>query len=153
MNPALAVVFTEIMLQVRRAETAHAARLSAQQALARLQDVGGANELTRELSGIVREYRSHRIRTKLRSMKDARYPAESALAEACGLTRRECEVLHWLACAKRDREIAAILGIAVRTARKHVEHVRAKLHVETRMAAVAAAQDLLRARSSRHHKL
>jgi DNA-binding CsgD family transcriptional regulator len=78
--------------------------------------------------------------------KSTRDPAEGALAEACGLTRRECEVLHWLAFGKRDREIAAILGIAVRTARKHVEHVRAKLHVETRMAAVAAAQHLLRAK-------
>lgn len=56
-----------------------------------------------------------------------------------GLTRRECEVLQWMAEGKRDREIAVILGISPRTVQDHVRHILAKLRVETRTAAVAAA--------------
>ncbi len=58
---------------------------------------------------------------------------------AATLARRESEVLHWLAQGKRDAEIAIILGISRRTVSKHVEHILAKLGVETRGAAVAGA--------------
>ncbi len=54
------------------------------------------------------------------------------------LTAREEEVLRWLGAGKRDAEIAQILGISPRTVHKHVEHVFAKLGVETRTAAAAA---------------
>lgn len=56
-----------------------------------------------------------------------------------GLTRRECEVLGWLIEGKRDAEIAVILGISARTVQVHVASILAKLGVETRTAAVAAA--------------
>ncbi|MBE7157194.1 MAG: hypothetical protein INR62_01940 [Rhodospirillales bacterium] len=66
-------------------------------------------------------------------------PAEQAavLPEACSLTVRELEVLHWITQGKRDSEIATILGIAPRTVHKHVENLLGKLGVETRTAAAA----------------
>jgi len=54
-----------------------------------------------------------------------------------GLTRRESEVLLWLAKGKTNGEIATILGMSRRTAEKHLEHIFAKLGVETRGAAAA----------------
>ena len=60
------------------------------------------------------------------------HTSEASLSE---LTSREAEVLHWLSEGKRDGEIATILGIAPRTANKHVEHILGKLGVETRTAA------------------
>jgi DNA-binding CsgD family transcriptional regulator len=59
--------------------------------------------------------------------------------EALGLTRREAEVLAWLAAGKRDQEIAVILAISPRTVQHHLEHIYDKLGVETRNAAVAIA--------------
>ncbi len=56
------------------------------------------------------------------------------------LSRREAEVMHWLAQGKRDAEIAVILGLAPKTVAKHVEHLLAKLHVTNRTAAVAATK-------------
>lgn len=53
-----------------------------------------------------------------------------------GLTQREAEVMHWLACGKTDAEIAALLAISPRTVQKHLEHIYVKLGVETRTAAV-----------------
>ena len=53
-----------------------------------------------------------------------------------GLTLREGQVMHWLACGKTDAEIAALLSISPRTVQKHLEHVYVKLGVETRTAAV-----------------
>ena len=57
---------------------------------------------------------------------------------------REREVLAWLASGKTDREIAEILGRSVRTVHKHLEHLYAKLGVETRTAAVLRALPLAR---------
>jgi DNA-binding CsgD family transcriptional regulator len=57
------------------------------------------------------------------------------LTAAFGLTRRECEVMQWVCEGKRDREIAAILGLSARTVQVHVGHVFEKLNVETRTAA------------------
>lgn len=56
-----------------------------------------------------------------------------------GLTLREGEVMHWLACGKTDTDIAALLSISPRTVQKHLEHVYVKLGVETRTAAVMRA--------------
>lgn len=66
--------------------------------------------------------------------------------QARGLSPRECEVLHWIAQGKRDAEIAVVLGCAVRTVGKHVEHLLAKLGVETRVGAVNVAQGWLQVR-------
>ncbi|MDE2059892.1 MAG: helix-turn-helix transcriptional regulator [candidate division NC10 bacterium] len=55
--------------------------------------------------------------------------------ESSGLTRREAEVLLWVAQGKTNTEIAAILGLSSRTVQKHLEHIFEKLGVETRAAA------------------
>lgn len=57
-------------------------------------------------------------------------------ARELGLTAREAEVLHWIGEGKSNPEIALILSISCRTVHKHVEHILAKLGVETRFAAV-----------------
>jgi DNA-binding CsgD family transcriptional regulator len=69
----------------------------------------------------------------------ARRPAmERAHLEARGLTRRETEVLIWVAKGKTNHEIGAIVGASPRTVQKHLEHIFAKLGVDTRTAAAAA---------------
>ena len=56
------------------------------------------------------------------------------------LTAREAEVMIWVARGKTNRDVAEILGMSPRTVNKHLEHIYEKLGVETRTAAVAAAQ-------------
>ena len=58
------------------------------------------------------------------------------LAAYC-LSHRETEVLMLLSKGKTNVEIAVILGMRKRTAEKHMEHIFAKLGVETRSAALA----------------
>jgi DNA-binding NarL/FixJ family response regulator len=65
------------------------------------------------------------------------------LEAAFGLTVREAEVLGWVARGKTNRDIGEILGLSPRTVNKHLEHVFAKLGVETRTAATALALPLL----------
>lgn len=55
------------------------------------------------------------------------------------LTKRESEILGWIADGKTTREIAAILVVSPHTVRKHIEHILEKLDVRTRSAAVARA--------------
>jgi DNA-binding CsgD family transcriptional regulator len=50
------------------------------------------------------------------------------------LTKRELEVVEWVAAGKRNREIGKILGCSSRTVQKHVQHILEKLHAETRIA-------------------
>lgn len=56
-----------------------------------------------------------------------------------GLTKREAEVLAWIARGKGNHEIGMILGTKRRTISKHVEHIFSKLNVENRTAAAAIA--------------
>src|SRR5262249_39485947 len=63
--------------------------------------------------------------------------------EALGLSRREAEVLAWVAEGKANGDIATILGISPRTVDKHLEHVLGKLGVESRTAAAARALAVL----------
>ena len=58
------------------------------------------------------------------------------------LTPREHEILHWVASGKSDAQVASIVGASVRTVQKHLEHVYAKLGVESR---TAAAMRIVRA--------
>jgi DNA-binding CsgD family transcriptional regulator len=60
-----------------------------------------------------------------------------------GLTRREAEVLAWVAEGKSSGDIATILGTGRRAVEKHLEHIYPKLGVETRTAAAARALALL----------
>lgn len=64
-------------------------------------------------------------------------PAAASRLRTADLTRREAEVLSWLAKGKTNRDIGDILGLSPRTVNKHLEHVYAKLGVETRTSAAA----------------
>lgn len=67
-----------------------------------------------------------------------------AIAAGLGLTPREAEVMYWVIKGKINRDIAAILSLSPQTVKKHLEHVFAKLGVETRTAAAALALGRLR---------
>lgn len=54
-----------------------------------------------------------------------------------GLTPREFEVLQLLARGKAPRDIADQLHVALPTVNNHLRHIYEKLHVSSRMAAVA----------------
>ena len=60
-----------------------------------------------------------------------------------GLTRRESEVLLWLAQGKTNAEISRILYINRRTADWHVQSILSKLGVENRTSATLLVADLL----------
>jgi len=64
--------------------------------------------------------------------------------EQFGHSRREAEVLSWIAQGKTNPEIAIILGISPRTVAHHVEHILARLGVEGRGSASAWAQETMR---------
>lgn len=63
--------------------------------------------------------------------------------EEMGLTRREVEVLEWVARGKTNNEIGLILEISPRTASKHLEHIYTKLGVESRTAAVVQFLEMI----------
>jgi len=63
--------------------------------------------------------------------------------EEKGLTRREVEVLEWVARGKTNNEIGLILTISPRTASKHLEHIYTKLGVESRTAAVVQFLEMI----------
>jgi DNA-binding CsgD family transcriptional regulator len=73
-------------------------------------------------------------------LNEERFGASSKRLEELGLTPREAEVLHWLCEGKTNPEIGQLLGTSRRTVDKHVEHILAKLGVETRSAAARVAQ-------------
>ena len=66
-----------------------------------------------------------------------------ASLELLGLTKREAEVLFWVAKDKSNAAIAKVLGCCEGTVRKHLEHVHKKLGVQTRTAAVMVALERL----------
>jgi DNA-binding CsgD family transcriptional regulator len=71
---------------------------------------------------------------------------DSIFVERLGLTRRETEVLTWVADGKTNAEIGVILGTSPRTVQKHLEHIFEKLGVETRTAAAVRALALTSSR-------
>ncbi|HEX6279666.1 MAG TPA: LuxR C-terminal-related transcriptional regulator, partial [Pyrinomonadaceae bacterium] len=68
---------------------------------------------------------------------------KSADFVALGFTPREADVLIWMAKGFSDEAIAIMCGIGPRTVQKHVEHIRHKLNVESRTAAVLTVLELL----------
>ena len=66
-----------------------------------------------------------------------------ASLELLGLTKREAEVLFWVAKDKSNAGIARVLGCRQGTVRKHLEHIYRKLRVQTRTAAVMVALERL----------
>ncbi len=59
--------------------------------------------------------------------------------KSIGLTNREAEVLWWIAQDKSNCEIAKLLECSLGTIKKHLEHIYAKLQVQSRTAAVVSA--------------
>ena len=55
------------------------------------------------------------------------------------LTRRETEILQLLATGRDPRQISRALGLSTHTIRDHVKSIRAKLGVQTQLAAVSEA--------------
>jgi DNA-binding CsgD family transcriptional regulator len=72
-------------------------------------------------------------------LRAERRSVDAADLQVLALTRREREVLAFVAGGKANADIAAILGISARTVQKHLEHIFAKLGVETRTAAAVRA--------------
>ncbi len=62
--------------------------------------------------------------------------------ERFGLSRRESEVLIWVAQGKTNIEIGMILGLSPRTVQKHLERIYQKLGVENRTSAAAKAYEI-----------
>ena len=67
-----------------------------------------------------------------------------AISLSFKLTAREAEVLYWVIKGKINRDIGDILGTSPMTVKKHLEHVFAKLGVETRTAAASMAMNRIR---------
>jgi len=79
---------------------------------------------------------------RLLLLEEARtLPSTTALAHL-GLSRRETEILSWVAHGKTNAEIGAILGISPRTVQKHLERIYGRLGVENRHAAVPMMRSL-----------
>lgn len=73
-----------------------------------------------------------------------------------GLTRREIDVLAWVATGKTNAQIGEVLSIAPGTVKKHLEHIYEKLGVSTRTDAAVTAIGVVMAsppRPGRHHSL
>jgi len=73
-------------------------------------------------------------------------PAEKVAAY--GLTKRQVEVLQWVAMGRTNPEIAIILGISYRTVDKHLENIYRQIGVETRLAAIQFCRRLKANRGS-----
>jgi DNA-binding CsgD family transcriptional regulator len=65
------------------------------------------------------------------------------ILEELGVTRRQADILGWVAQGKTNDEIATILAISPRTVAKHLEMMYPKLGVENRTAAAARALSVL----------
>jgi DNA-binding CsgD family transcriptional regulator len=82
---------------------------------------------------LVRAYLNAQAIKRLRAL--ATGVPQLELLQDLGLTPQESHVMHWLIQGKRDSEIAQILDSKTRTVEKHVQHILARLGVETRTAA------------------
>lgn len=61
------------------------------------------------------------------------------IASAVTLTDRELEIVRWIAAGKSDWQIGQILSISAKTVNYHVENVKRKYGVASRIQAVVAA--------------
>jgi DNA-binding CsgD family transcriptional regulator len=70
--------------------------------------------------------------------RDPRLPRP---ARELGLTRREAEILAWVARGLTNAEIADVLSLSTHTVRKHLENAFLRLGVHSRAAAIAVAYE------------
>jgi DNA-binding NarL/FixJ family response regulator len=106
------------------------------------------------LAAIIARLERHRVRAAGQQASAPAAPApdfsSAAPLEQLGLTAREAEVLLWVAQGKSNGDIAAILGTADTTVKKHLSHVFEKLEVESRIAAAVRALEVLSAPRGGH---
>ena len=76
-----------------------------------------------------------RIHTLADTLQTTRASTAPKALSSYGLTRRETEVLHFVAEGRANAEIALELDLSPRTVEKHVEHILDKLGVKSRAAA------------------
>ena len=81
---------------------------------------------------------------RLQSARGLRTEKVAAISvfKTLGLTRRESEVLLWIARGQSNLEMGASLRISPRTVKKHLEHIFGKLGVKTRLAAAIKASNV-----------
>lgn len=84
---------------------------------------------------VVRRYRPHPPDMIALLLELVEAATQETLRTHRGLTRREGEVLGWIAAGKSNREIAEILELSPATVSKHLERVFVKLGVENRTSA------------------
>lgn len=92
---------------------------------------------------LVAEHEKILLLDQVRARADAADRGAETL-RVLGMTERECEVLRWLSEGKSNPEIGIILSIALRTVKKHLEHIFEKLDVENRTCAAVRAREVLR---------
>lgn len=89
---------------------------------------------------LIQAYRNAVAYSEVRDRSSA--TLETALAD-CGLTSREAEVVGLVALGGSNRDVAARLGIAERTAQKHLQRAFRKLGVKNRSQAASRAWHLV----------
>jgi DNA-binding CsgD family transcriptional regulator len=97
------------------------------------------------LDGLGAAQAAERLRRQLRSRGSLplpRGPSRATAANPARLTGRQLEVLRLLAAGESNAEIAARLSLSVKTVDHHVSALLAKLGVDSRRQAVAAARRL-----------
>lgn len=113
--------------------------------------LSGAVGVVTPRAPLIAEREGHRLEIRMAFDGDQRLllleerrtaPPEAEALEALGLSRRQAEVLVWIAEGKTNGEIATILGMSERTVEKHVQHIFQRLGVETRTAAAARVLSL-----------
>ena len=93
-------------------------------------------ELTRSIGEIMRGGAPMSGQIARRVIEVFRQPAQSASVDT-QLTKREEEILQFLAKGYANKEIASRLGVSIETVRVHVRHIYEKLHVHSRTEAAA----------------
>ena len=78
------------------------------------------------------------------------FSSADPLQQELGLTRREAEVLLWVAQGKSNGEVATILGMSEKTVKQHMGSIFQKLGLESRNAATVRALEVLATRRETH---
>ncbi|KTR39627.1 hypothetical protein NS263_10015 [Curtobacterium oceanosedimentum] len=107
-----------------------------------LLDAGAVDFVTKDVPS--RELVDRIVRATRASASPVTFPVDLVTDARAGspLSDRELEVLRLVAAARSNAEIAAELGLAVGTVKRHVYNVYRKLDVGTRVAAITAATRL-----------
>jgi len=85
----------------------------------------------------VRRYRPHPVDSIALMLERIGEKEAESFRTHTALTRRENEVLGWVAAGKPDRDIAEILDVSPKTVGKHIERILAKLGVDNRTSATS----------------